>query len=120
MINFLNMAVDKLADRIGGLGGDLERRFIGTPGQEIAEATKAKPRFEPAIPGGDIQGTPQQEAQARAAGFPSYAAMVYHQRRSAEKSGGTVPGSAAPSAEAAMSWHPKNILEYVTRMMGGS
>lgn len=47
-------------------------------------------------------GTPEQEAAARAAGFPSYEAQVAWARQRVQRSGGTVDGggSKAPPAPA--------------------
>lgn len=139
-MNFLNKTVADIADRIrqqplsgegtllGFLKGGGIDRGEGTlsgllrgqaPGTEDINADAGKPRFEPALPAA-ARATPEQEARARAAGFPSWEAYVAWTKRSQEHSGGTVPGQAAPSAQSAMDWHPANIFRYITDAMRGA
>jgi hypothetical protein len=107
---------------------ELQRRGVtdprGLPTQDVrtsssdAYMNSDAPRFERAVPAAP-EVSPQLEAQARAAGFPSYEAMMHYMKRRQEKTGGTIPQeqrSQAPAAEQAMSWHPAAILDYVSNM----
>lgn len=71
-------------------------------------------------------GTPEQEAAARAAGFPSYEAQIAWARQRMTHSGGTVQGKgAAPAPAPTKKAEPqsRNVFNYIgdvlNRAMGG-
>ena len=56
------------------------------------------------------------ERRARANGFPNAEAMMAWARQRNTPTGGTIPKKgkqAQPSVEAATSWHPANIFNYI-------
>lgn len=66
--------------------------------------------------------SPDLEAQARRAGFNSYAEMQAYLMQKERKTGGTVPGgSGGPMDDSGssrsnpLSWHPRQLLNYVNR-----
>ncbi len=61
---------------------------------------------------------PSIEAHARANGFHNAEQMLLWQQQREHPSGGTVSGGSRPSAQAAMAWHPANILAYVADAIG--
>ena len=57
------------------------------------------------------------EQQARANGFHNAEQMLLWSQQREHRTGGTVTGGGSPSVQAAMAWHPANILNYVSEAM---
>lgn len=73
--------------------------------------------------------TPEQERRARAAGFPSaQAAADWERARQQRRAPQTVAGQGGaqpteadrPEGGNAMSWHPRNIFNWLTGLLGGA
>lgn len=64
--------------------------------------------------------TPEQDAAARKAGYKNHKEYMAWLRQSQNRSGGTTPRQKKPSAEAAMSWHPRVLLDYVDKALSGA
>lgn len=74
-----------------------------------------------------MTGMSQQErarldARARAAGYPSYAAMALRQQQldRNRNNNSQVSGDEKSLWDNAMAWHPKNLLEYVNEKLRGA
>lgn len=70
--------------------------------------------------------SPEMERRARANGFRSAEEMILWAKQRNTPTGGTIAGaskmprSAGQAADQAMSWHPRNILQYVLSKMQGA
>lgn len=70
------------------------------------------------------KATPEQERKAKAAGFPSYEAMIQFQRQKEMQRGKTTttekPSDRSKRATNPMEAHPKSIFEYIADALSGA
>jgi hypothetical protein len=64
--------------------------------------------------------TAEQDAAARRAGYRNHKEYMAWLRQSQNRSGGTTEAPKKPSARAAMSWHPRVLLDYVSDALKGA
>ena len=128
-MNFLNVAANRLTEKFdpnsagfGGSGviGNIQRD--GMLGHSAYEPEQNATGIE------NAEATRAQEQMARSRGFQSYAQMIdWARQREQSRAPQTVAKGAAPeggargpSIQQGMAIHPKNMLEYITRMFNSA
>lgn len=91
----------------------------------ITSAIKGKPKYDSS---GDLKrlqeeqartkATPQQEREAKAAGFKSHAEFMAYARQRQNKAGGSVKGKPKSADPSVM--HPAVLLDYVSQAVKGA